>query len=83
MKALANPVSTPLIKPLKERVATLGVFLANGFGIGAWAVEVPRIKESLSLSDTSLGIALFAFALGAIIAMPLAGQLAPRFGSGR
>ena len=74
---------TSVIKPLKERVATLGVFLANGFGIGAWAVEVPRIKESLSLSDASLGIALFAFALGAIVAMPLAGQLAPRFGSGR
>ncbi len=64
-------------------MATLGVFLANGFGIGAWAVEVPRIKENLVLSDTSLGIALFAFALGAIVAMPLAGQLAPRFGSGR
>ena len=73
----------PSIKPTRERVATLAVFLANGFGIGAWAVEVPRIKESLSLSDTSLGIALFAFALGAIVAMPLAGRLAPRFGSGR
>ncbi|MFM0392481.1 MFS transporter [Paraburkholderia phytofirmans] len=71
------------IRPVKERAATLGVFLANGFGIGAWAVEVPRIKESLALSDASLGIALFAFALGAIVAMPLAGQLAPRFGSGR
>ena len=71
------------IKPVKERIATLGVFLANGFGIGAWAVEVPRIKESLALGDASLGIALFAFALGAIVAMPLAGQLAPRFGSGR
>jgi len=71
------------MKPLKERIATIGVFLANGFGIGAWAVEVPRIKESLSLSDTALGISLFAFALGAIVAMPLAGQLAPRFGSGR
>ncbi|HEX7912361.1 MAG TPA: MFS transporter [Paraburkholderia sp.] len=71
------------IKPRKERAATVGVFLANGFGIGAWAVEIPRIKESLSLSDTALGLALFAFALGAIVAMPLAGQLAPRLGSGR
>ncbi|HEY2022161.1 MFS transporter [Paraburkholderia sp.] len=68
---------------INERIATIGVFLANGFGIGAWAVEVPRIKESLSLSDASLGIALFCFALGAIVAMPLAGQLAPRVGSGR
>ncbi|MGF6741546.1 hypothetical protein [Paraburkholderia atlantica] len=68
---------------VRERIATLAVFLANGFGIGAWAVEVPRIKESLALSDTSLGVALFCFALGAIVAMPLAGQLAPRVGSGR
>lgn len=68
---------------VRERIATLAVFLANGFGIGAWAVEVPRIKESLALSDASLGIALFCFALGAIVAMPLAGQLAPRVGSGR
>lgn len=71
------------MKPVKERIATLAVFLANGFGIGAWAVEVPRIKEHLALSDASLGIALFAFALGAIVAMPLAGRLAPRLGSGR
>ncbi|MGF6757108.1 MFS transporter [Paraburkholderia sp. GAS42] len=72
-----------MMKPVRERIATLAVFLANGFGIGAWAVEVPRIKESLALSDAALGIALFAFALGAIVAMPLAGRLAPRFGSGR
>ena len=71
------------MKPIKERVATLVVFLANGFGIGAWAVEVPRIKVNLALSDTALGIALFAFALGALVAMPMAGRLAPRFGSGR
>ncbi|SEB24974.1 MFS transporter [Paraburkholderia sartisoli] len=71
------------MKPVNERIATLAVFLANGFGIGAWAVEVPRIKESLALGDAALGIALFAFALGAIVAMPLAGRLAPRVGSGR
>lgn len=70
-------------KPLKERFATVAVFFANGFAIGAWAVEVPRVKDHLALSDTALGIALFAFALGAIVAMPMAGRLAPRLGSGR
>ncbi|MGF6571331.1 MFS family permease [Paraburkholderia sp. GAS333] len=83
MTTLATTQMNTNMKPVKERIATIAVFLANGFGIGAWAVEVPRIKESLALSDTALGIALFAFALGAIVAMPLAGQLAPRFGSGR
>lgn len=66
-----------------QRLATLAVFLANGLGIGAWAVEIPRIKEKLVLSDAQLGLALLAFALGAIVAMPLAGRLAPRFGAGR
>jgi len=59
-------------RPHKERIATVGVFLANGFGIGAWAVEVPRIKESLALSDASLGLALFAFALGFACCLPTA-----------
>jgi hypothetical protein len=49
------------MKPVAERIATTAVFLANGLGIGAWAVEVPRVKEALSLSNTSLGIALFAW----------------------
>lgn len=70
-------------KITQERLATLLIFLANGFGIGAWAAAVPRVKDKLLLSDTSLGMALFAFALGAIIAMPIAGRLAPRMGSGR
>ena len=71
------------MRPLRERYATTAVFLANGFGIGAWAVEVPRVKDKLLLGDSLLGVALFAFALGAIVAMPLAGRLAPKFGSGR
>lgn len=71
------------MRPVKQRIATVVVFLANGFGIGAWAVEIPRIKEHLGLSDATLGIALFALGLGAMTAMPLAGRLAPRFGSGR
>ncbi|PCE27883.1 MFS transporter [Paraburkholderia acidicola] len=71
------------MKPVSERVATTAIFLANGLGIGAWAVEIPRIKEALALSDSLLGIALLAFGLGAIVAMQLAGRFSLRFGSGR
>jgi MFS family permease len=67
----------------RERIATTAVFLANGLGIGAWAVEIPRIKEQLALSDSSLGLALFVFGLGAIVAMPLTGRLSAWLGSGR
>jgi MFS family permease len=72
-----------IMKHFTERTATTAVFLANGFGIGAWAVEIPRIKESLALANSSLGLALFAFACGALVAMGLAGRLARRGGSGR
>jgi MFS family permease len=66
-----------------ERMATTAVFLANGLGMGAWAVEVPRVKEMLTLSHSALGLALFAFALGALAAMGLTGRLVAKVGSGR
>jgi MFS family permease len=65
-----------------ERAATLSVFLGNGIGIGAWAVAIPSIKARLLLGDAELGVALLAFAIGAIVAMQAAGRIAHRFGSG-
>ncbi|CAM2140719.1 MFS transporter [Pararobbsia alpina] len=73
----------PATTPARERIATIGAFFANGLGIGAWAAEIPRIKEHLGLSDTLLGIALLSFAAGAIIAMPMAGRVALRLGTPR
>jgi hypothetical protein len=69
-------------QPWPQRLATLGVFLANGLGIGSWAAAIPRIKGDLGLSDAGLSIALLAFAAGAITAMPLVGVFAHRLRSG-
>ena len=77
----SHPV--PATTPLRERIATIGAFFANGLGIGAWAAEIPRIKEHLALSDTLLGVALLSFAAGAIVAMPMAGRFALRLGTPR
>ncbi len=66
-----------------ERAAVTTVFLANGLGIGAWAASIPVFKARLALSDGALSLALLAFAAGAVLAMPLAGLLAPRLGTGR
>lgn len=66
-----------------ERIATTAVFLANGIGIGAWAVAIPAIKSTLALSNALLGIALLGFALGALLAMQLASRFARHWGSGR
>ena len=62
--------------PWPQRPATLGVFLANGVGIGCWAAAIPRVKADLALSDAALSAALLAFAAGAIMAMPLMGVFA-------
>jgi len=71
------------IRLASRRTAVLAAFLANGLGIGAWAAALPMLKDGLSLSDGQLGLALFGFAAGAVVSMPLAGVHAPRFGSGR
>jgi MFS family permease len=68
---------------LRPRLATTGLFLANGFGIGTWAASIAPIKAALKLSDAELGIALLAFAVGAISTMTVTGHLAARFGSAR
>ncbi len=65
--------------PWPQRFATLGVFLANGLGIGSWAAAIPRVKADLALSDAGLSFALLAFAAGGIVAMPLTGLFAPSF----
>jgi MFS family permease len=68
---------------LRPRLATTGLFLANGFGIGNWAASIAPIKAALGLSDAELGIALLAFAIGALSTMTVTGHLAAHFGSAR
>jgi MFS family permease len=63
------------------RWAVLAVFAINGSYFGAWATRIPAIRGRLELTDGQLGVALGCVALGAIIAMPLAGAVAARVGS--
>ena len=79
---LALAPDRTVAQPWAQRLATFGVFLANGAGIGCWAAAIPRVKADLALSDATLSVALLAFAAGAIIAMPLMGLFAHRFRSG-
>ena len=57
------------------------VFAVNGFGYGSWVPRIAEIKDQLDLSAGQLGLALFMAAAGALIAMPLAGAAAHRYGS--
>jgi Major Facilitator Superfamily len=55
--------------------------LLNGFGYGSWVPRIAEIQEKLGVSEGQLGLALFMAAVGALIAMPLAGAAAHRYGS--
>ena len=67
----------------RTRVALTVFFFADGLLVGSWAGRVPAIQDHADLTNGELGIALFAIALGALVAMPLAGSLSERLGSRR
>lgn len=65
----------------RARWAVAAVFLVNGAVIGSWAAHIPLVEERLKISHSTLGLALFAMALGALFAMPLTGPMIARLGS--
>jgi MFS family permease len=67
----------------QARGAVTAIFFLNGILFGAWAARIPAIRDRLLLSDGELGLALAFIPIGAIVAMPLAGAAAARFGSRR
>lgn len=73
--------SDPRRASQRARVSTSIVFAINGLAFGSWAPHIPLIQERLGLSADMLGLALLAIAAGAVLAMPLAGVLIPRYGS--
>lgn len=72
----AAPAATARRQQLSTRIA----FFIAGFGIAAWAPLVPYAKARVGLNDGTLGLLLLCLGVGSIIAMPLAGMLAGRFG---
>lgn len=63
------------------RVVVTLFFFADGLLIGSWAARIPAVRQQADLSNTELGLALLAMALGALASMPLAGWLGERIGS--
>jgi MFS family permease len=66
---------------MTPRAAVTVVFGLNGLLFGAWAARIPDVADRLELSAGQLGIALAFIAAGALVAMPVAGRAANRFGS--
>ncbi|MGV9454222.1 MFS transporter [Streptomyces sp. NPDC003635] len=65
----------------RARYAVAAVFAVHGAVTGSFATRVPWIQDHASVSAGQLGLALAFPALGASVAMPLAGGITHRFGA--
>ncbi|AOP46927.1 MFS transporter [Streptomyces lydicus] len=76
---------TPLPHPRgdlrRARWAVAAVFLIHGSVTGNFATRIPWIQDHTALSPGQLGLALAFPAIGASLAMPLAGRISHRFGA--
>jgi MFS family permease len=81
MTNLTTP--TPFVPGRLEQMSTRIAFFIAGFGIAAWAPLVPYAKARAGLDEGTLGLLLLCLGVGSILAMPMAGLLATRFGCRR
>lgn len=64
----------------RKRLATRLAFLIAGLGMAAWAPLVPYAKEQVGADNAMFGLLLLSLGGGSIIAMPITGFLASRYG---
>ncbi|OLF52890.1 MFS transporter [Pseudomonas chlororaphis] len=84
MTALDTHATPQQIRPGRlEQMATRIAFFIAGFGIAAWAPLVPYAKARAGLDEGTLGLLLLCLGVGSILAMPIAGVFAGRFGCRR
>ncbi|WP_052868089.1 MFS transporter [Streptomyces niger] len=76
-----SPTAAPPRQLRRARWSVALVFLVHGAVTGNFATRVPWIQEHTGVSTGQLGIALAFPAIGASLAMPLAGRISHRFGA--
>jgi len=78
------PASTPVPARLRSaRLAVAMLFFLNGALFASWVSRIPAVQAMRGFGHGELGLALLAVALGAVIAMPLAGVVTARQGGDR
>lgn len=61
-------------------LAVAAVFFVNAAIFASWLPRIPEIKETLGLTEGTLGLALLGMPVGLLIAMSIAGWAIVRFG---
>jgi MFS family permease len=70
-------------KATAARRAIMMTFLLHGILLGGWVTHIPLAKARLDAGLGMFGVALLSFAVGAVIAMPIAGAIINKLGSAR
>jgi MFS family permease len=78
MTVISTPA--PVVPGRLEQMSTRIAFFIAGFGIAAWAPLVPYAKARAQLNEGTLGLLLLCLGVGSMIAMPVAGAPASRYG---
>lgn len=86
MPALLSPAQPVMLKThtysnRSHRRAAAAFFFIFGFCFASWASRIPVIQQKLGLSETQLGMVLFALPIGLFISLPVSGWLVSRKGS--
>jgi MFS family permease len=67
----------------RASAAVFVVFVLSGFNFASWAARLPAIRDGLGYSPARMGLLLLVGSVGSLLALPLAGIVAERFGTRR
>lgn len=86
METLSSQAESAIITPhtysnRSHRIAVAAFFFIMGFCFASWASRIPVIQQKLGLTETQLGLVLFALPIGLFISLPVSGWLVSRKGS--
>ena len=79
MFSMLNLKRSQSLQTMQEH-STRAIFFVNGFGAASWAPLVPVLRLRLSITEDTLGMLLLCIGIGSLLAMPIAGTVASKFG---
>jgi MFS family permease len=72
-----------LILSRKRYFAPVWVFASINIMVGTWVLYLPRVKQKLAIGDGDIGIALFCYAVGGLLAVTFSSKIIDALGTGK
>ncbi|MGL5829245.1 MAG: MFS transporter, partial [Angustibacter sp.] len=71
-----------MVDAARARAAVATTFVVSGVFLATWLGRVPDIRDAFGFSLKTMGVVLFAFAVGAVVGLPLSARVIRRLGPG-